>query len=135
MADIIRITEFGFERSNGTTKNKEYKLITRKDGFTNYLLIIDEQNRYIRIFLFAKKESPIETITIFVNTHGLKDCLRQVHTDQGGKLARRIAIYKYIQKAGYTLERTGASFHLLTSSNLLSGYWIHTIQYTCYEMK
>jgi len=74
--------------------------VSSYDGFTSYLLVVDEASRFVWVFLTAKKSPPIDIIKEFLIQHYHDDggCIQ---TDQGGELARSSAIH-------YTLEPTGA---------------------------
>ena len=143
--------DYGFVRGAHTTKNEDGPLITSKQGYNCYLLIADEFSRHLWIFLFADKKPPIATVTSFLNTHGNKAGLRRVRTDQGGELAKSSTFRTCINKAGYTLETTGAgaSFQnaiaerphrtladmmrtMLSGANLTSDYWSHTLRHAVY---
>jgi hypothetical protein len=55
------------------------------DGYSSYLMIVDEATRYIWLFLTSSKDPPINIIKEFFHHHGHESCVR---IDQGGKLAR-----------------------------------------------
>ena len=122
--------------------NTHEPLMTSKDGYNCYLLIVDEFSRYRWVFLFASKSPPTDTITTFLNKHGLPSGSKWVRRDQGGELAKSTSIRKYINDEKYTLEITeaGSSFQnaiaerprhtladmmhtMLSGSNLPSTYW------------
>ena len=100
--------DYGFVRGSTTFKNETGPLITSKEGFNCYLLIVDEFSRHLWIFLFANKSPPVKTVTTFLDHFGNKCGLRRARTDQGGELAKSAAFRKCIDDAGYTLETTGA---------------------------
>ena len=100
--------DYGFVRGEKTFKNENGALITNKEGYNCYFLIVDEFSRHLWMFLFANKLPPINTITSFLNTHGLKTSLRRVRTGQGGRLIKCAKFRSCIASAGYTLKR--ASF-------------------------
>ena len=143
--------DYGFVRGNDITKPDDGPLITSKEGYNCYLLIADEYSRHLWIFLFANKKPPISAVTTFLNTHGTHTGLRRIRTDQGGELAKSSDFRACVQKAGYTLESTGAgaSFQsaiverphrtladmmrtMLSGSNLSSKYWSHAIRHAVY---
>ena len=143
--------DYGFVRGKEVIKNEDGPLITSKEGYNCYLLVADEHSRHLWIFLFANKEPPVDTITNFLSTHGLKSGLRRVRTDQGGELAGSTAFKKCIANSGYILETTGAgaSFQnaiverphrtladmmrtMLSGANLSSDYWSHAIRHAVY---
>ncbi len=78
------------------------------DGYSSYLLVVDEASRMAWIFLIASKEPPIDIVRAFLAQHGHVDggCIR---TDQGGELARSPAFRDLLlRKVNYTIEPTGA---------------------------
>ena len=99
--------DYGFVRGKDTIKNEDGPLITSNDGYNCYLMTIDKYSRYTWLFLFADKSPHIDTIKTFLNTHSLKDGLRQVRKDQRGELSRSTKFRKTILDAGHTLELTG----------------------------
>jgi len=103
------------------------------------------------VFLFANKSPPIQTIKIFLSTHGLNNGLRRIRSNQGGGLAKSKDFRQCILDAGYTLETigAGASFQnaiaerphrtlanmmrtMLTGSNLGSEYWSYALRHAVY---
>ena len=67
--------DFGFVRGKTVTRNKDGPLLTSNEGYNCYLLIADEYSRYLWAFLFASKAPPIDTVSLFLKTHGLKSGL------------------------------------------------------------
>ena len=111
--------DFGFVRgkeilqpkaSENFTENHHQPILTSKDGFNCYLLVVDEYSRYLWIFLFASKSPPVDTVTKFLNTHGLSSGPKWIRTDQGGELAKSTKFRKCINDAKYTLETTAPGF-------------------------
>ena len=80
--------EYGFVQGKTAIKNESGILITSKNGFNCYLLVVDEFYRHMWVFLFANKTPPITTITSFLANHGTTSGLRHVCTDQGGNWQR-----------------------------------------------
>jgi hypothetical protein len=104
--------DYGFMRASTSDYSRPQKsrarVVRSYDGFTSYLLIIDEASRYVWVFLTATKEPPLDIISEFLRHHGHDDggCIR---TDQGGELARSVALQDLLlRKYHYTLEPTGA---------------------------
>ena len=143
--------DYGFVRGEVVIEQENGPLITSKEGYNCYLIIVDEYSRHIWVFLFAGKSPPAETITKFLDAYGFKTGLRFVRTDQGGELAESTLFRKSISDAGYVLDRTGAgvSFQngiaarshrtladmmrtMLIGANLLSDYWSHAIIHAVY---
>ncbi len=83
--------DFGFFRASSpelhqhSTKGGD-RVVFSHDGYTAYLLIIDEASRYIWVFLTRSKKPPLNIIKEFLMTHGLPDG-GFIRTDQGGELA------------------------------------------------
>ncbi len=83
--------DFGFMRAlalNYTRPDKSKdRVVWSYDGYSSYLLVVDEASRMAWIFLTASKEPPINIVQAFLAQHGHVDggCVR---TDQGGKLAQ-----------------------------------------------
>jgi hypothetical protein len=60
--------DFGFMRASSsdyTTPNKTLdRVIDSWDGYSSYLLIVDEASRYIWVFLTKSKEPPLDIIEV-----------------------------------------------------------------------
>jgi hypothetical protein len=104
--------DFGFVRSSTLDYSRRDKtkdrVVFSYDGFSSYLLIVDEASRYVWVFLTDTKSPPIDIVKAFLTQHGHKDggCIR---TDQGGDLARSSAFQDMLlREYHYTLEPTGA---------------------------
>jgi hypothetical protein len=104
--------DFGFMRASTSDYSRRDKtkdrVVFSYDGFSSYLLIVDEASRYVWVFLTASKSPPIDIIQEFLQLHGHGDggCVR---TDQGGKLARSSVFQDMLLRDyHYTLETTGA---------------------------
>lgn len=82
--------DFGFVRgSSYKSTNEKGKLVTSKDGYNSYLLIVDAFTRYSWVFLTSTKHPPIQTIKTFLEQYGVSDGThKQIWCDQGGELAR-----------------------------------------------
>lgn len=102
--------DFGFVRGNDfRTKNEKGKMITSRDGYNSYLIIVDSYTRYAWVFLSATKEPPLNTVKTFLNRYGLTTgTQRQIRCDQGGELARSAKFRETVQSCGYSIEPTGA---------------------------
>ena len=94
--------DYGFVRGKEVIKNGDGPVITSKEGYNYYVLVVDEYSRHLWVFLFANKSPPIDTIKTFLSTHGHKSGLRRIRTDQGGELDKSTAFRRTIIEAGYT---------------------------------
>jgi hypothetical protein len=83
--------DFGFMQASSldySRPNKKHdRIIDSWDGYSSYLLVVDEASRYIWVFLTKSKEPPLDIIDTFL------DCFGHVNgglirSDQGGELAR-----------------------------------------------
>jgi hypothetical protein len=84
------------------------RVVSSYDGYTLYLLIIDEASRYAWVFLTKSNDPPIDIICAFLLLHGHPDdgCIR---INQGGELASSIVFCNLLLRDfWYTLEPTGA---------------------------
>ena len=104
--------DFGFMRastSNFSKPNKkDDRVVLSYDGFSSYLLIVDEASRFVWVFLTSTKEPPMDIVDAFLSrfghTHG-----GSIRTDQGGELARSLALSDLVLRThNYVLEPTGA---------------------------
>ena len=82
--------DFGFLRASSTDLSHPHKAVDRVvysyDGYTSYLLIVDEASCYVWVFLTRNKSPPLNIVDEFLKTHGLPDG-GFIRTDQGGELA------------------------------------------------
>ena len=69
--------DFGFMRASTSDYSrpnpKKDRVVDSFDGFSSYLLIIDEASRYAWVFLCTSKEPPIEYASSFLRTYGLQE--------------------------------------------------------------
>ena len=83
--------DFGFIRASKSDYSKpdlkNDRVVNSYDGFSSYLLVIDEASRYAWVFLCESKEPPIEYASHFLTVFGLKSG-GAIRCDQGGELAR-----------------------------------------------
>ena len=102
--------DFGFVRgSDYKSKNEKGKLITSRDGYNSYLIVVDSFTRYTWVFLSSKKDPPMQTVKMFLYRYGLKHGInRQIRCDQGGELARSAKFRETVSLCGYSIELTGA---------------------------
>ena len=104
--------DFGFIRASTSDYSKPNKSIDRVedswDGYSSYLLIVDEASRYIWVFLTKSKEPPLDIIDTFLTRFGHRNG-GSVRSDQGGELARSFAYSDLLlRKHKYVVEPTGA---------------------------
>jgi hypothetical protein len=104
--------DFGFmcaSTSDYARPNKSTdRVVSSYDGYTLYLLVIDEASRMAWVFLTKSKDPPIDIVRAFLTLHGHSDggCVR---TDQGGELASSGAFRDLLMREfSYSLEPTGA---------------------------
>lgn len=86
-------------------KREDGHLVTSLDGYNSYLLIIDRATRYLWVFLSCYKMPPIQTIKMFLQTHGSKSTQQKfIRTDEGGEFWGSHQFQQAIRDAGYILE-------------------------------
>ncbi len=85
-----------------------YHVVASWDGYSSYLLVVDDASRYIWVFLTTSKEPPLDIIDTFLDRFGhFKG--GSVWTDQGGELARSFNFTDMIlRRHKYVAEPTGA---------------------------
>jgi hypothetical protein len=103
--------DFGFLRSSSSDLSPPHKVgdffVYSYDGYTSYLLIVDEASRYAWVFLTLNKSPPLNIVDEFLKTHGLPDG-GFICTDQGGELAGRQSFLDVCGINHYISELTGA---------------------------
>ena len=77
------------------------------NGFTSYLLIVDEASHYIWVFLTHSKSPPLNILDEFLKTHGLPDG-GFIRTDQGGELTGSQAFLDICGANHYKSKPTGS---------------------------
>lgn len=102
--------DFGFVRGTEyKSRNEKGTMVTSRDGYNSYLIIVDSYTRYAWVFLSATKDPPLNTVRSFLNRYGLTTgTQRQIRCDQGGELARSAKFRETVQACGYSIEPTGA---------------------------
>jgi hypothetical protein len=104
--------DLGFMQASSSDYNGHRKLndrvVSSWDGFSSYLLVVDEASRYVWVFLTKSKEPPLDIVKKFLDRFGHKDG-GLVQMNQGGKLARSTAFTdQLLQRHKYVIEPTGA---------------------------
>jgi len=104
--------DFGFMRASSSDYTAQDKSVNRVvhswDGYSSYLIIVDEASRYIWVFLTKSKEPPLEIIDTFLDRFGHTKG-GSVRSDQGGELARSFEYSDLLlRKHKYVVEPTGA---------------------------
>ncbi len=77
------------------------------NGYTSYLLVINEVSQYAWVFLTKSKDPPLDIAWAFLRLHGHTDggCIR---TDQGGEFASSSTFgYLVLKEFSYTLKPMG----------------------------
>jgi len=103
--------DFGFVRGSDFKKKEEEdgRIITCRDGYNSYLIIVDRYSSYTWVMLSRSKDPPLKFVKDFIMTHKDKKCLIiRVRTDQGGELWKSTAFQEVIQESCSILEPTGA---------------------------
>ena len=126
-------------------------MVKSYDGYTPYLLIVDEATRYAWVFLTASKDPPLDIVREFLHLHGHEEG-GSIRADQGGELARLLDFQDLVLCTfHYTLEPTGANSPsqngavenyndkfgmrtqtLLYGSSLPADYWSVALLHTVY---
>ena len=87
--------DFGFMHASTSDFSRPNKntdrVVTSYDGFSSYLLIVDEATRFIWVFLTKSKAPPLDILDSFLARFGHEHG-GSVRTDQGGELARSFAV-------------------------------------------
>jgi len=104
--------DFGFMRSSRSDYSRPDKhsdrVIASWDGFSSYLLIVDEASQYIWVFLTKSKTSPLDIIDKFLRKFGHANG-GSICTDQGGELAGlSVLLDMVLRNHSYVFKPTGA---------------------------
>ncbi|EJK69950.1 hypothetical protein THAOC_08742 [Thalassiosira oceanica] len=101
---FIRASKSDFSRPNLKTD----RVVESFDGYSSYLIVVDEVTRHAWVFLCKSKEPPINYVSEFLYSHGLKSG-GVIRCDQGGELARSKEFRKVmLERHHYKVEPTGA---------------------------
>jgi hypothetical protein len=104
--------DFGFMRASAADYSHPHKgtdrVVWSYNGYSIYLLIINEAFRYVWVFLTASKNPPLDIVMEFLHHHGHENG-GSIRTDLGGELARSVAFQDLLlRQFHYTLEPTSA---------------------------
>jgi hypothetical protein len=104
--------DFGFmrsPRSDYTCPNKKSdRVIQSWDGYSSYLLVVDEASHYNWVFLTVTEDPPVNIIDHFLTKFDHADG-GSIQTDQGSKLAGSSELRDMIlRKHSYVFEPIGA---------------------------
>lgn len=84
------------------------RVVTSFDGYTSYLLVVDEHSRHVWVFLCVLKDPPIKEMSRFLKIYGLETG-GVIRCNQGGELARSAKfITEMEERHGYVVEPTGS---------------------------
>ncbi len=123
--------DFGFMQASASDfsqPNIEHdRVVESFDGFSAYLIIVDEASRFIWIFLRKMKEPPIDLVSHYLQMYG-RNSGGVIRCDQGGELARSAVFCTImLEKHLYVIEPTGADS---PSQNGAGEKWIDTLAVT-----
>jgi hypothetical protein len=106
--------DFGFIRAS----SNDYQcpnphsdcVVDSYDGYSSYLLIVDDKSSMTWIFPTMSKSPPLEIIQLFLRTFGHdRNVGGFIQCDQGGELARSHTLVNMaLTEFGYKVEPTGA---------------------------
>ncbi len=104
--------DFGFMRASASDYTRRKKDVDRVvesfDGYSSYLLIVDEHSRHVWTLLTKSKEPPIRWVNLFLAINGCPDG-GVIRCDQGGELASsHDFISSVMEENKYAVEPTGA---------------------------
>ena len=68
--------DYGFICSTDATNTEDGPLVTNKNSYNCYLLIVDKFNRNVWVFLFANKKPQLTHLLIFLKNHRIKSDLK-----------------------------------------------------------
>jgi hypothetical protein len=84
------------------------RVVASWDGYSSYLLAVDEASHYTWVFLTKTKEPPLDIVDTFLDHCGHEHG-GLIHTDQGGELANLFAFTDMLlRKHKYIIEPTYA---------------------------
>ena len=103
--------DFGFLRASTSDYSRpnldEDRIVESFDGFSSYLLVVDEVSHHLWVFLCTSKEPPLDIVSTFLEFYGL-EAGGLVRCDQGGELARSKEFLATVYAKQYIVEPTGS---------------------------
>jgi hypothetical protein len=104
--------DFGFMRASSSDHRKPNpktdRVVQSWDGYSSYLLIVDEASRFMWVFLTKSKEPLLDIVDSFLKKFGHDDG-GSIRSDQGGELAKSSALADMVlREHNYVFEPTGA---------------------------
>jgi hypothetical protein len=123
--------DFGFIRASSDDYQRPNlrsdRVVDSYDGYSSYLLIVDNKSLMTWIFPTRSKSPPLEIIRLFLRTFGRDQNVGGfIRCDQGGKLARSHTLVDMaLTEFGYKVEPTSADS---PSQNGKAEKWNNTFQ-------
>ena len=104
--------DFGFMQASSSDYRKPNPktdhVVQSWDGYSSYLLIVDEASRFMWVFLTKSKDPPLDIVDSFLKKLG-HDNGGSIRFDQGGELAKSTALTNMVlREHNYFFEPTGA---------------------------
>ena len=88
---------------------KTDRVVQSWDGYSSYLLVVDEASRFMWVFLTKSKDPPLDIIDQFLWKFGHDDG-RSIRSDQGGELAKSSVLADMVLwEHNYVFKPTGAN--------------------------
>ncbi len=100
---FLRASNFDYSRPDKSTD----RVITSFDGYSSYLIVVDEFTKFIWVFLCKTKEPPLTLLHLFFDLFG-STAGGSLRCDQGGELARSHDFVHQMILRKYSVEPTGA---------------------------
>jgi hypothetical protein len=125
--------DFGFMHASisdyGRPDVKCNKVVESYDGYSSYLLIIDDKSSKTWVFLTRTKEPPIEIVHLFLQSFGCNKSLSGfIYCNQGGELAHsHVFVDMTLADFNYKVKPTGANS---PTQNGQAKKWIDTFGVT-----
>ncbi len=85
-------------------------IVLSYDGFSSYLLVVDDKTSKTWVFLTCTKEPPLELVQLFLHTFGWDKSINGfIRCNQGGELGRSPAFLDMtLKESNYKIELTAA---------------------------